>query len=427
MKTRLSLVILLLAPAPLLAQDPWAEFRPGTFATVVRTERTQLDLSPRGENEPTTNVSARTYPERVTVVLTGAKRPLSEGSVEVLKTWARGIGGDSTFAARFTDEVQVLEDGAQYWVPVQRVWEGDLAREFPAPTRVTFLTRWLGTYQRGGAPQWVFVANEFEAPPFDAPPSQYELNGFLLGQHNDALVHAFGAPFQTIPHEDGWIDRAYGVSREHHAYMAFKFAPDPKDIAVAVQIAGDASTPMRPFLGIHLGSTRKEVEARFGAPSEVSHEDDVNVDLLTWAGRNYSFEVDTAGIVNSIQILGYDGLRDEAMDSEPDPLARFRRVLASGDVDSLLVVVGPDVECYRDTTVTTFTQSPRSDLGTATSPLRRCFAALAAPIATPASDVAVRVQEPAVGLVYKWARGPVQELFFKWFPGGYRLWEARLR
>lgn len=426
--TRALVLLLVLLPASLAAQDPWAAFTPGTFARVIREEAPGIDSMPGPGPVGNIAVTAKTWPQRVTVIFTGDRRPMSEGNRKVIDVFARDLTHDSVFVTRFADEFRFTENGLSYWLPVQRVWEADFLKDVHPGDRVTLLTRWLGTFHGTGQLQWVFVANNFEDPPFDAPPSQYELNGYLLGQGKASIRRALGAPFQTIPHEDGWMDEAYLLSRPYHAYMGFKFEPGDSLHAIAVQVAGDPGTAMRPFLGIHLGSTRQEVEARFGPPSEVSHEDDVDVDLLTWAGRNYSFEVDTAGRVNSIQILGYEGIRERPLDTEPDPLARLKATAATGSTDSLLAILAPDLAFIQDSVVTRFTRAPRVELDDPTSPVRTRLAKITAALRTPPSESAVRVQMGAgVGLVYKWDHGDVQELFFPWMPGGYRLGEVRFR
>jgi hypothetical protein len=263
-------------------------------------------------------------------------------------------------------------------------------------------------------------------------PSQIELNGFLLGQHRQSLDRALGVPFQVDTQSDGWTDRVYAIDRAHHAYMAFKFAVQRPAYAVSIQVAGTPGTPMRPFLGLTLGATRADIIARLGPPSSVTPEPDLHLELLEYAGRNYSFEVDSTGVLSSIQILGYDGLLERPTSHEPDPLERFRTALTLGAVDSLMAVLAPDVEFYRGSQVETYQRAPRTELEDhASSIWRNLFAdstGLISAVRARPSDSAVRVQENGiVGLVYKYDAGPVRELFFTWIPGGYRLWEARFR
>src|SRR2546422_3227557 len=137
-------------------------------------------------------------------------------------------------------------------------------------------------------------------------PSQRELNGFLIGQHKDAIAGSFARLMHADTTTDGWIDRVYLVDGLHHAYMAFKFPHDRIDFTISVQIAGDSGTPMLPFLGLRLGDHCEVLVARLGRPSQIDHEADLNLDLYQYAHRNYSVEVDAQGRVSSIQIFAYD-------------------------------------------------------------------------------------------------------------------------
>ena len=263
-------------------------------------------------------------------------------------------------------------------------------------------------------------------------PSQMELNGFLLGQHRGSLDHALGVPFQVDTQSDGWTDRVYGLDRAYHAYMAFKFTAQRPAYAVSIQVAGRPGTPLRPFLGLTLGSPRAEIVARLGPPTSVTPEPDLHLELLEYAGRNYSFEVDSTGVLSSIQIFGHDGLPERPTSHEQDPLERFRAALVSGAVDSLMKVLAPDAEFYRGSQVVTYERAPRTELEDHASSIWAFLFAdsigLASAVRVKPSDSAVRIEESGmVGLVYKYDAGPVRELFFAWFPGGYRLWEARFR
>lgn len=420
--------VLLLAATRLAAQTTdWSEFKPGTFAQVVQTERANLDFTPSTDGTGRINVSPVTWPQKVVVRYAGQHRPLSEGSQQVLHLWAGSIGHDSTWAGRFTNEYLFTENGVEYWVPVQTILETDLVREYQAGARVMLMARWLGTFHRTGKPQWVFVANGIDAPGIEAPPSQYELNGFLLGESAASLDSALGAPWRVVPHEQGGgSDRVYIIDRPHHAYMAFTF-DSGQTVAGDLQLSGAAGTKASSFLGIKLGTPRSEVEAKFGPPAGERHEDDVNVDLVWWTDRNYTLEIDSAGRVNSIRLEGYEGFRDAPLDSDLQPLPRLRADLASGQVDSLLAILAPDIEFYQGDAVTRYTRPPRTELTTATSPVRQQLSKVAGIPSTPPDNTALRVEDGATGMVYKWDHGPVQELFFKWFPGGYRLWEVKFR
>jgi hypothetical protein len=422
------LALSLILASPLSAQSGWDAFRPGTFAQIIASEKRTLDLAAPSDGRARMNLTGDTRPQRVTVILSGERRPLLDETTRLIDAWGRSIGRDSTWVRRFSNEYRVIENGVDHWVPVQTVLEPSLAQEIPRGGRVTLLTRWLGTVHSTSGPRWIFTANEFEAPGVEAPPSQYALNGFQLGQHVASIDSALGAPWRVIPSRDGGSDRIYVVDRARGSYMAFHFDSAPKGIAVAVQFTGGPGTTMVPFHGIKLGTLREAVISRFGPPTETSHVDDVNVDLLSWVGRNYTIEIDSADRVYSIRISGFDGFRDQPGENEPDRFARLKSAIAGANADSLMAVLAPDIEFYIGERLLSYTKSPRAELGDQNSPVRKELARVAQTLERPADRTPLRINEAReMFLVGQWDRGDVQEMVWRWYPGGYRLWEVKFR
>jgi hypothetical protein len=214
--------------------------------------------------------------------------------------------------------------------------------------------------------------------------------------------------------------------------MVFKFVPERPNYAYAIQIAGRPGTPMRPFLGLLLGASRSEVLRRLGKPSSVRAEPELGLQLLEYRMRNYSVELDSTGALSSILVFGYDGFSERPADGEPDPLQRLRAALSGFDVDSLMRLLAPDIEIYRNDQSITFRRAPRTDLSDTASALRLALAdtsgSVRSGIAEAPSDTAVRVHENGpIGLVYKYDHGPLREIVFTYYPGGYRLWEVAFR
>src|SRR2546430_14299555 len=79
--------------------------------------------------------------------------------------------------------------------------------------------------------------------------SQRQLNGFLIGQHRDAIAASFSTVLRVDTTSDGWLNRTYLWDKTHHAYMSFKFPSDKPDSTVSVQIAGASGPSLTPFLG----------------------------------------------------------------------------------------------------------------------------------------------------------------------------------
>ena len=102
------------------------------------------------------------------------------------------------------------------------------------------------------------------------PPSQRELNGFLIGQDADAIAGGFSTQPKEQKYDDGWIDRVYALDSLNTSFMVFGY-PDSLHDCLSIQITGRMGTEMRPFLGLKLGDPREKIIASLGPPSKVQH------------------------------------------------------------------------------------------------------------------------------------------------------------
>jgi hypothetical protein len=265
--------------------------------------------------------------------------------------------------------------------------------------------------------------------------SQRQLNGFLIGQRQEAIARSFTEVLQVDTTPDGWIYRSYLLDRAHHAYMSFKFPATDPDYAVSIQIAGDTNTPMAPFVGLVLGTLKGDLLSRFGAPSQIEHQPDIDTDLYAYDGHNYSFEIDSRGRLSSIQIFAGEGFADVAPTAMPswDSLT----VALEGGPNATLEYLCPDVEVYREGHVVSFRRGALMDLRDDASDLTRTLfqgptsvlAVLRDPANRSRTDANIRLWERGgSGAVWKFPTGvPVAELVFKVEAGQWRLWEIRYR
>jgi hypothetical protein len=267
------------------------------------------------------------------------------------------------------------------------------------------------------------------------PASQRELNGFLLGQYKNAITASFDTILRVDTTPDGWVSKAFLLDRAHHSYMAFGFRPEAPDYAVSIQVTGDSGTPMRPFVGLALGSPRDSLLARLGPPSSVVHQDDVETDLYIYDGRNYSIEVNKQNRVASIQVMGYEGFPDSTP-SEPPSLDSLLAGLRAGG-DAALQYLMPDVEISYGERVLMFRRSAYMELVPDTSQVavalfrgpRSLVAALQDSVAISSADVNLRIWEKG-GMGWVWKFPPpaqLAELVFKANAGRWRVWEASFR
>lgn len=266
------------------------------------------------------------------------------------------------------------------------------------------------------------------------PPSQVELNGFLLGQYAQAPDRAFGKPAQVGTDEDHWTYRAYLFDEKYGAYMAFRFPPDDHQRMLSIQIAGNAGTPMRPFLGLVIGDDKQKVLQALGNPEKIEPEKEYPVDLYTYANRNYSVEINRKGKLSSIQIMGYAGFAEKPPSGLPD-IEGLRRFIVNHDIDGLLTVLAGDLEIYRGDHAYSFSQSARAELADQETEIGQLLfgdkagllAAFTAERFDP--DEQIRLYEKAPpGCVVKFAHSKiVREVVYKAEAGSWKVWEIALR
>lgn len=436
------LIVLLVIPLRLSAQFNYDAYRPGTLQGLIdrNTASVTADTQP---GRPSIAISGHSFPTRVRVIYLGQRRPLVAERRLLLAGWARGIRGDSSIADAYVNEYLFREGDREHWLAVQKVLEPSMAQELKAGDPVALYVAWFGAHHAGAEITWLFSVNEFEAlGPGQADPmapSQYELNGFLLGQHIRAIEHELGSPYQQRKSDDQWVSRIYIIDRPHEAYMVFEFTPDRPDHTVTVQVTGDSGTAMVPFLGLVLGSDTAMVRRHAGPPTSVRQETDPVLTLWQYADRNYSFEFTPAGRLYSIRIMGWDGFpRMPAL-----PLAGLEPLVAaldSRDPGRLLAVIAPDIEVFRGDSVYTIEGAARRAVSDTTSTLWQQLlhgqgslrAALADSFGLAQADPSIRVYEhPRPGATYTSYRFPsrsqLSELVFEGFAGQWRLWEVRFR
>ena len=288
----------------------------------------------------------------------------------------------------------------------------------------------MTTIRFGLLVSWLLLGSAFGQ---SAPPSQTELNGFLLGQYAEAADGVFGKPTQVTTTDDHWTYRVYIFDKQHNGYMAFKFPDKDAKRMLSIQIAGDAGTPMRPFLGLSLGDDRDRVIQALGEPDKIETEKDYPVDLYTYKDRNYSLEIDRQGRLTSIQVMGYTGFAKGPPGSMPDADI-LKKFILSKDVDGLLTVLAGHFEIYKGDRTFSFNRSARSELTDVKSGTRRLLmeekGSLREAFANEPfePDPQIRVYEKAPpGSVVKFPRSKVvQEIVYKVEAGTWKVWEISL-
>lgn len=267
-----------------------------------------------------------------------------------------------------------------------------------------------------------------------APPSQVELNGFLLGQYKTVLEPTFGTPYDETKTEDGWVYLTYMLRDDSSGYMTFRFSSEEPNRMYSIQIAGDASIQMTPFLGLRLGDSKTKVDEALGPPSEVRKVPDFDLYFYLYENRNYSIEIDAEGKLSSIQLFGYEGLPERPDNPIPDP-SILRDCVVQRTEGCLMGLLAPDIEIYKDGDTYTFQTAARKDLENLESPLLRSL------VGENKSLRAVWVDEELegelewrlytkapLGSVLKFYQSKiVSEVVFRTYAGEWRIYEVRFR
>jgi hypothetical protein len=268
----------------------------------------------------------------------------------------------------------------------------------------------------------------------DFPPSQVELNGFLLGQYDSAADGQFGKPTQVTKTDDGWIDRVYLFDKDHGSYMAFSYPPNDSKRMTAIQIAGSSGTQSTSFLGLRVGDDKNKVVAAVGVPSTVEHETDTPVDLWKYIGRNYSFEIDKGGKLSSIRIVSENGSAEKQPSAFPN-VESFRKSVISRDVDALMSLLAGDLEIYQKDQTYTFSKAARSDLQDADSKVTRLLLgeknsvrfAFVNEKFEPDTQLRVYTKAPPGSVVKFEHSAVVREIVYETEAGAWRIWEIDIR
>jgi hypothetical protein len=295
--------------------------------------------------------------------------------------------------------------------------------------KIIKLTILLGLFIQGTA----FAQNPF-------PPSQRELNGYLLHQFDDAVSESFQGLAQEIKHEDGWGDRAYWLTKEHHTYMVFGYPKSTSECSSgcsAIQLTGKDDPTVLPFLGLRLGASKESVISHIGKPTSIRHSDSLNLDLYTYDNRNYTVEIDSNNCLHSIRINGEGGFVNNPSIDTSNTLQRIRKILLSQRADTILELLAGNMEisipqsnvyCILKGSVRKVIQDPQSPLSKLLYSSKVCVATLLTNIAIKRAEMNLRITEDkGLGIVYKLTTtaGLMDIVLFQ-DTGKYRIYEIKL-
>jgi len=268
--------------------------------------------------------------------------------------------------------------------------------------------------------------------PGNAHAYPHELMGFLLRQNRAAIEGALGKPFNQQKGENDLMHYAYHMRGSKVDYFVACYGKG--DAAIEMELTGDEPTGPTGFEGLELGDTAKKAEERLGKPSEIRHEEDVNLDLWDYKDANYSLEFTASGKLYSIQIVdetkhGPDGVPGTA------DLRALANAIRTRDVDKLMEMSSGEIECSTSEAYGIRDGTARSILGDARSKISLCLsraadAILALGPETKGADGSLRIwpEVKELGYVIKFpANSPLREIVFVGEAGGWRVYEVTFR
>ena len=265
------------------------------------------------------------------------------------------------------------------------------------------------------------------------PPSQVELNGFLLGQYKKILESTFGEPFKEVVHDDGWIDQFFSLDPDTESYMIFGVSSKDDVQIIAIQITGNSSPAMFPFLGLRLGDSKSKVLDVLGEPSSIKPVviPDLNLDLkyYIYEGKNYSVEINELDKLYSIRLVGYDGFLEKVQGMPA--IEKLKDCVRSNNAECLVNILAPDFEAFKDSKAITYSTAARRELANPASPLVRLLRGTEKSLRSVfldekmKGDAQLRVYEKGgSGWVFKYPESKIiREIVYTYYAGGWRAWE----
>lgn len=149
-------------------QGNWDAYVPRTLkeisTTIAENSLKKPDIV-RGDPKKDSAIvlSYNSYQSRVKVVYTGESRKVSPQRKEVIDFWLGTFSKPKELLDLYENEYLFTEDGAEYWLPVQKTVAVYFSKELKKGNTVTLFVAWLGGRYEPNGFDHVFLVNEFEA------------------------------------------------------------------------------------------------------------------------------------------------------------------------------------------------------------------------------------------------------------------------
>jgi hypothetical protein len=257
----LSLVLAAVA----LAFDP-SSFQPATFKNFQR----QQPAAAEGRD---TVLGAATPALAVGVKYTGAVRRVSPPRAALIETVGRGTGKPS-LAVRCTQEIEVVEQGRSYWLPIEKDVLSDLSKLLNPGQELTVYVRYLGVSR--AVPERLYLLVDFDAGPPKWLPRDTcfarQLFGIAVGRPLtpvlEDLKRKYGEP--RVVRRDQANLYVFAVDLNSKTYVAVGDAGEGyRDRVFSVELTGQPGEQQAIFKTLRFGAPASEVMGVFGKPAAV--------------------------------------------------------------------------------------------------------------------------------------------------------------
>ena len=165
-KSRILLLLILMLPwfaSTSFAQDfPWDDFKSRTLKDIVSIDAREINDS---ERENRVIFHADMLLSVIRVKYAGKSRTMSEVKKDFLKKWAQTFTENAeAYASHYEDDLLFVENGVEYWLPVQKKVIPYFQKELKVGEDVDIYIVRAGGVCSKKVCDWLFLVEEFQKP-----------------------------------------------------------------------------------------------------------------------------------------------------------------------------------------------------------------------------------------------------------------------
>lgn len=155
-------------PLPTGTPEPsgWDRYQPRTMTEVIDIINEEVELDTREEDVLYLEMNSDYhYPSNVQLIYSGEYREVTDPRKMMITSWVGSFASQLTPREQeeiFATEVLFTEDGAEYWIPVQKSLIEIMKDELKAGDEVTVLIVWMGEISEADEIDYVFLLNAFK-------------------------------------------------------------------------------------------------------------------------------------------------------------------------------------------------------------------------------------------------------------------------